>query len=418
MSHRSSHRSGPVLSIVGLVASLALLTTLRAEEPPSVPAPLPAHGFGAKDTPVDVEFIAPIGESEDHPRWIGTGKEAPAGTRWRFEDPTPVWRALAGARTRTFLEGRYPGANARIRITVHGGEGRRALHLHYRPGEGDLSVRAPDGTRSGGAWSFDPTADRALVALLSRTTPTAIGSRPVWTAALEEVEAPEASGSPSVNVLTLDDFARVRAAPADAYRGRTPTDLDLPEGFDPTQDLLVHLRWPARTPSETLDGGRAEIVRGVLRWTVAVRPDDDAPATSHLLAVFRPPAPVTRLQVAFGDRATVDVPLESAGVAPGPVSRGVLCRIERRAPGDASTLTVHGDGHALWERPGAGGAARRVTTAIPAHLFVPLRASVQGGEGLWSMHLGTASTVVAPGTTPPPVVADVFAWLEGLLPTD
>ena len=61
-------------------------------------------------------------------------------TTWHFQDPTPVWKAMALAKTRRYQPGTYAAAEGRIRIDAGTGKARRAIILHFREGWGSLSV--------------------------------------------------------------------------------------------------------------------------------------------------------------------------------------------------------------------------------------------------------------------------------------
>lgn len=247
---------------LGVLLVLALLPTSTAGyagEDAALPDVLRQHGFDAKSEPITVVFTSPAGDANDHPTLVPSGDVAPVNTVWVFEDPAPVREALSRAKTRRFSPGQLPGAEARLILYV-GSEGAAArIYLHDRPGWGTVKA---DRT-SGGEWHFDPAADRALVALLSRTPPHAVGV-PVRGVI-------EAAWKPGLEI-TEPDFGTfdVRADWARLKRHVVPrhaaTRLELPPWFSWDEHFVAVVWGSRRSSRDRLDWGNARLADDTITW--------------------------------------------------------------------------------------------------------------------------------------------------------
>ena len=277
------------------LAVLLLAASARAGEDaphaarPALPGILTRLGFGDATHPVRVTYVGPALGGAPVPTLVGTRESTPPNTLWHFDDPRPVWEVLARARTRRYLDGTFPAAAARLVIDASEGTIRRQIHLHFRAGDGDISLRRGEGPFLGGMWNFAPEADAALVALLSRTPPYAIGASPAKVFQLYR-PVPQAARRP--HLLTFTDpetFADAQATLQQRY-GRTG-DWILPEGFDWRTHFLILVELPPGPERKRLDWSGARVRDGVLAWELSARPED-APAVPAgsapgLLGAFR-----------------------------------------------------------------------------------------------------------------------------------
>ena len=282
--------------------------TAEAGEGIALPTALAHAGFGNPSHPIRVEFVGPIGEAEDHPRLLGTTREAPAGTLWVFEDPRPVLEALAKARTKTYEAGRFPGAIARLRIDASHGAVKRVIHMHYRPGHGDISVRRGKDRPRGGGWTFDPAADRALVALLSKTKPHAIGA-PASAILQLRRKAPRAGEVPFVWAIDSAQAWRDARATLD-FRYPDGNSWELPPAFDWSTHMLVGVELPVALTGTRLDWSEARIRDGVLTWRVRRVKEDRKPlfaaGGSVVVGAFARAADLRTIRAQFDDGTVVE----------------------------------------------------------------------------------------------------------------
>ena len=347
--------------LLALVAGAALVTSgVRAagagEGDPGLPRALAGNGFGDARQALKVEFLGPIGEDADHPR-LADGSVAPAGTLWVFRDPKPVLAILAKAQTRSYQDGMFPGAIARLRIDASTKDVRRVIHFHYRPGQGDVSVRRGQGRFGGGAWSFDPRADRALVALLTKTPPTALGAPALKVFQLRRKQA-QAGAVPRVwSVEAPHQYAAIHEQLAFRYprTGR----WKLPKGFDWATHRLVAVELPQGMTGKRLDWSEARLRDGVLSWRVrAVAEDMDehkATGGSTVMAALPRGTKVAHLRAVFDDGTQVETRTPMNDIWHVPRRPDVFVRItergySKRAKGgvggwiDHDTIEVHFDG--------------------------------------------------------------------------
>lgn len=283
---------------------------LAAAEGERVPLPraLAQNGFGEPAHPIRVEFVGPVGEAADHPRLLGSKGAAPAGTLWVFENPRPVLEILGTARTRAYEEGRFPGAIARLRIDASHGAVRRVIHLHYRPGHGDIAVRRGAARVRGGGWTFDPAADRALVALLSKTKPQAVG---VPAEAILQLRRNAARPGEVPFVWTIDSERAWRDARATlSFRYPDGNSWALPPSFDWSTHLLLGVELPVALTGKRLDWSEARVRDGVLTWRVR-RVKEDRPGLfakggSVVVGAFARVPGLTRIRARFDDGTVVE----------------------------------------------------------------------------------------------------------------
>ncbi len=224
-----------------------------AGESDKLPEVLLRHGFDDPRTPITVVFVSPAGESEDHPKLVGSDAVAPPNTLWVFDDPAPVRTVLARAKTRKFASGLFPGAEARL-IVYAGPEGAGArIYLNYRPGWGVVKANA----KAGGEWTFDPAADRALVDLLSRTAPRALGY-PVRSV-IEAAWKPDVpvAGSDVATFAASADWARLKKRIVTRYASAA---LTLPKDFS-WDTHFVAVAWLAPRDSRIDSTGGADASR-------------------------------------------------------------------------------------------------------------------------------------------------------------
>ena len=293
---------------LGLPQADLLPAADAGENPSRLPRALAAYGFDAPTRAMTVEFVGPIGEDADHPRLVGTKAAATPGTLWTFQDPAPVLAILAKARTRHFAEGKFPGAMARLRIDASDAKVRRVIHLHYKPGQGDISVRAGKGPYQGGAWSYDPAADRALIALLSKTKPTAVGAPAMGIKQLRRI-TPQAGGSPLV--WTIDSATAYQDAQATlAFRYPKTSKWQLPKAFDWKTHVLVGVELPSGLTGSRMDWSEGRVRDGVLTWRVRTVKEDKqdlhAKGGSIVLGAFPRSPRYTRVRALFDDGTTVE----------------------------------------------------------------------------------------------------------------
>ena len=245
----------------------------------ALPKVLAQHGFGDLAQPVTLELVGSYGDAADVP--TSGGKPLPNATRWVFADPKPVWDVLAKATTRRYRDGMFAAAKARLILTQGSGYDRR-LSFHYRPGWGSISVKR--GNRMGGGdWHFDPAADRALVALLSRTTPTEIGAPVRWTKVARFAGARPPDRPRAALFRTPEAYATFVKAFQPHYEFDKTMMPD--KWVELGRDVIVALWLPARSRDDKIDWSNARVRNGVLRWEVRLTRGDEA-REGHAPAIF------------------------------------------------------------------------------------------------------------------------------------
>ncbi|MDJ0522532.1 MAG: hypothetical protein QNJ90_10735 [Planctomycetota bacterium] len=341
------------LALVLLAAGgTALAGDKRPRSTFDLPPVLTRHGFGDPKAPVTVTYASPSGDKAALPSDAATGGPLPYNTSWVFRDPAPVWKALRGATTRRFLDGQFPGADARLIIEVRDRHTRRRIHLHYRQGHGDVSVRgtAPHGRASGGAWQFDPAADAALVALLSRTKPTYVGAPALR---VYQVHGLAHVGAPRVRVLesaqALEDLKSQLT-----WRYPRTSSWKLPPGFDWKTHMLVYVQLSKAWQRKKLNWSNGRVRDGVLRWRLYTQDDKPGakPVTlgSALLGAFAKPKGLTHVRADIDERIQVGlrVPMNDDYHTPQPEQPFLVVQ-ERHHDGkqwrDGRRVQVHFDGH-------------------------------------------------------------------------
>ncbi len=365
----------------------------------TLPRALSTHGFGERGVPVTVTFTSPSGETSARPVHHKTGVSLPHNTQWVFRNPAPVWKALAGAQTRRFLPDMFPGADARITIRADADGERRAIHLHYRQGHGDISVRriSPRGRSKGGAWEFDPAADRALIALLSRTQPTYVG---VPALGVFQMHAVPRGDVPLVQrIESAAGFEKLKAS----LRFRYPrtSAWKMPKGFDWKTHFLFLAQTPMTLGRKKLDWSNARLRRGVLSWELRLRDDDrgsrPASMVSALLGVFPRQAGLTHLRADIAGYAQVECRAVKGDDDRTPQADTVFLQIDERfrkgklwAAG-ARTLVRFGGRYTRWSAasdPGAGAVTLHGT--IPPQLCMRLRQSFRAAPEAFAAAEGRA----------------------------
>jgi hypothetical protein len=380
--------SPSTLRLLGFLLALALgvtALTASAGEDADLPDVLRRHGFGDAETPITVVFVSPVGEEEDQPKLAGSNEVAPRNTLWVFEDPAPIRAVLARAKTRSFGVGRIPGAEARIILYAgpEGADGR--IYLSYRPGWGVVKKDR----KTGGEWYFDSATDRALVELLSRTKPRAVGHPVIGV--IEAAWKPElrVSGPDFGTFAVRGDWARLKQRVVPRYAS---AKLALPEWFS-WDTHFVAVAWLApRDSRDRLDWGNARVAEDTVTW--ALREDREkeeakgyAPVTIGFFQKldFQPPH-FPRFAMSLDGKVVKSDALFPRMPMPDDPKHLAALLVPRDADGvRIGTISILSD-RTWWYEPDAddkeGSACRggRIPPSVAGPLF--------GGLGAWKTHQG------------------------------
>lgn len=368
------------LVVVSLVL-IASWSSAGASDEGDLPDVLVRHGFGDPKVPITVVFTSPAGEAEDHPK-LADGKVAPVNTLWVFDDPAPIRKVLARARTRRFSAGRIPGADARMILYAGPEKADARIYLNYRPGWGVVKANR----KKGGEWHFDPAADRALVDLLSRTTPRAVGVpvrgviEAVWKPGLP-IKGPDygTMGVPA-------DWARLKERVVTRHASAR---LELPAWFSWDEHFVVVAWLPPRGSRDRLDWGNARFADDTITWDLREDREKEeakshAPVTIGFFA--SPPSRSMQLAMRLDGRVVKKKPISPRMGMPGDPDLAALL-VPRDPKGvRIGMLVLFKDRSWHWEpdgddKEGSGVRSGKVPPKIGKEIW--------GGFGKWKVQPGS-----------------------------
>ncbi len=354
-----------------------------------LPKVLRSYGFGDPKQPIYVTFTGRIGDDPVLPRLAGKDEAPPRNTLWVFEDPAPVWRALSRAHTRSFAKDMFPGADARLVLAVGSEKSGRRLFLHYRQGWGSISVRKGR-EFSGGDWHFDAGGDRALIELLSKTPPTALGVPSRWT---QYAGRRNALKRPTVNVAvarsaaSLDRLSK-RFVPHYAHTKSLAPSSHVQLG----RDVVVATWLPPQNQKDILQFDGCRLWDDKLRFDVRREKRNERAVrwSPGALVALTVPAGARFLEVRLDGVVHTQVRFASDPDAANTelLHDEVACLIiERMHDGnawiDVGDLYFYRGGTYMWIRPSSvqGSQVVAYQGTVPAALTKTLLASIEAGDG-------------------------------------
>jgi len=277
-----------------------------------IPEVLAARGFGDPSEPVTILWGSMIEGMESAVTFPGSRDPVPAGSKWVFQDPAPVWRCFADVETRTFDMGMLAFSTASMVLRSGTGKGRIAFHSTPR----SASVLAPEGRPEGGHWTFDPVVTERLVRLLNATVPAEVGVRLRRGRKCVYIGQSKPKELVARAVTCERDWLALETNFGSWSPRHAGERLKIPSGFDWRGGLAVVAWLPPQGNGASLRYGNARMAGSILKWDIrwgTKRKKGAVPSCPAVAGLFSLPARATSVQIWLDGKMALEVEVEAEG---------------------------------------------------------------------------------------------------------